>query len=479
MVSRATTIATERLRATPTTALEAAFASIRAEADVRDEFSPEALAEARVAAGTPSLPERDETAVEFLTVDPPGSMDLDQAMHIERSGQGYRVRYAIADVPAFVVPGGAIDAEVWERGQTIYCPDTRIPLHPTVVSEGAASLLPGQTCPAYVWDMTIDAAAQRSTAEVYRAMVMSRRRYTYTEVQEQVDAGLADDTLMLLRDVGRLRVEREIERGGASLPMPEQEVLVDDDGHYVLRLRPVLEADDWNAQISLLTGIVAAETMLAGGVGILRTMPPPHDRDVSRFRRQVGALGVDWPTGTAYGEFLRTLDGRDPKHLAVVHDATSLFRGAGYAAFDGEPPQITVQSAIAAPYTHATAPLRRLVDRYSLVVCAALTAGEDVPEWARTSLPELPAVMARTDALARRVERACTDAVEAAVLQHRVGERFRAVVVDETRGGDLVVQVVDPAVTALAEGDATLGSEVTVELTVADVERHTVRFSVR
>lgn len=483
MRQRATSIVTEQRRAAATTALEAAFAAIRDEMDVPREFPADVLAEAERAAASPALPERDETDVEFVTIDPPGSMDLDQAMHIERSGDGYRVRYAIADVPAFVQPGGALDVEVWRRGQTIYCPDTRVPLHPTAISESAASLLPGHTCPAYVWDITLDAGGRRVAADVYRAMVRSRRRFTYSEVQDLVDAAEAETSLMLLREVGRLRAERESERGGASLPMPSQEVYVDDDGHYRLRMRPVLDADGWNAQISLLTGIVAAEIMLEGGVGILRTMPEPPERDIARFRREARALGVEWQREMPYGDFLRTLDGQDPKHLAVIHDATSLFRGAAYEAFDGAPPEVTVQSAIAAPYTHTTAPLRRLVDRYSLAVCAALTGGDggadEVPDWARRMLPELPAVMARTDALTRKVERACTDAVEAAVLQHRVGDRFEAVVVDETPGGALVVQVLDPAVSALADGEAELGSAVEVELTLADVVRHQVRFAIR
>ena len=89
----------------------------------------------------PGLPERDETDVEFITIDPPGSMDLDQAMHIERAGEGWRVRYAIADVPAFIRIGGSVDQEVQLRGQTIYCPDLRVPLHPPELSEAAASLL--------------------------------------------------------------------------------------------------------------------------------------------------------------------------------------------------------------------------------------------------------------------------------------------------------------------------------------------------
>ena len=62
----------------------------------------------------------DQTDTAFLTIDPPGSMDLDQAMHISRLGNGkpgYRVRYAIADVAAFVTPGDAVDVEAHVRGR--------------------------------------------------------------------------------------------------------------------------------------------------------------------------------------------------------------------------------------------------------------------------------------------------------------------------------------------------------------------------
>lgn len=464
--------------------LSAAFAQVRDELDVRQEFPAEVLAETRRAATGPEMPARDLTDVEFLTIDPPGSMDLDQAMYLSRvEGDGdhpeaaFRVRYAIADVPAFVTPGGALDEEVRLRGQTIYCPDTRVPLHPPELSEDAASLLPEAVRPAYVWDILLDARGRRVWAGVARARVRSRRRWTYVEAQEQIDAGTAEDTLLLLREVGLLLVRQESARGGASLPMPEQEVLAE-DGRYRLRLRPLLEAEDWNAQISLLTGMAAADLMVQGRVGILRTMPPAEDSAVQKFRRQVAALGVDWPQDLPYGDFLRTLDRADPAHLAIIHDATSLFRGAGYTPFDGTVPEESVQAAIGAPYAHVTAPLRRLVDRYALVVCAALSAGEDVPGWARTALPGLAGVMARSGQQAGAVDRACVDAVEAAVLRDRVGEVFPAVVVDRTGGGDLLVQVTEPAITASADGAAELGQAVRVELTVADVGARTVRFRV-
>jgi exoribonuclease R len=456
--------------------LEEAFTRIREELQVRIEFPPEVLAAAQRASAVP--PDRDETGVPFVTVDPPGSMDLDQALHIERDGDGFRVRYAIADVPAFVRPGGPIDAESLLRGQTIYCPDVRVPLHPPVLSEGAASLLPGELRPAFVWDIRLDAQGERVASELYRATVRSQRRHTYEEVQALVDGGGAEETLMLLRDVGRLRVQREAARGGASLNMPQQEVHGGENGGYRLRLRPMLEAEDWNAQISLLTGMVAAATMIEGRVGILRTMPPAQERDVERFRRTVAALGVTWPDGMLYGDFLRTLDRRDPKHLAIVHEATSLFRGAGYTALDGGVPAETRQAAIAAPYAHVTAPLRRLVDRFGLVACEALSAGAAVPGWVRSALGSLPEIMHASERQAKAVERACTDAVEAAVLERRVGDVFDAVVVDRQDRGGLVVQIAEPAVSAKATGEAELGAAIRVKLVEADVTRHRVGFAV-
>jgi len=360
-------------------ALVARFRAIREEQGVPVGFPPAVLAEAEQAAASPVLPDRDETAVPFCTIDPVGSMDLDQALHLERTGDGFRVRYAIADVPAFVTPGGAIDVEARSRAVTVYAPDERAPLHPPQLSEGAASLLEGVVRPAFVWDLLLDADGEVSRTDLYRAVVRSTDRFDYRSVQEAVDAGTDDQRLLLLREVGQRRIELERRRCGASLPLPEQVVSQDANGAYVLSFRPPVPAEDWNAQLSLMTGMAAARIMLDGGIGLLRTMPAPEPAAVARFRRQALALGVEWPQDEAYGEFLRRLDRTNPKHLALVHEATALFRGAGYTPFDGVSPDASTHAAVAAPYAHVTAPLRRLVDRFGLVVCEALARGVEVP----------------------------------------------------------------------------------------------------
>ena len=217
--------------------------------------------------------------------------------------------------------------------------------------------------------------------------------------------------------------------------------------------------------------------MLSGQIGILRTMPGPDRNALARFHRQAAALGARWAAETPYGMFLRSLNRADPRQLAIVHEAAALFRGAGYTPFVGDMPEQAEHAAVAAPYSHVTAPLRRLTDRFGLVVCESLCRGVDVPSWARDALPSLPAVMAESDRLAGALERASTDAVEAAVLAPSVGSIFDAVVVDVHHDGGGSVQIAEPAVLAPVSGPVQLGAAIKVRLVLADLEQRAVRFS--
>ena len=125
--------------------LAAGFDRIREELGVPAAFPPDAEAEAQAAAVPPAGPDRaDRRDLELVTIDPPGSRDLDQALHIGRRGDGFRVSYAIADVAALVPPGGPVDREARLRGVTVYMPDRRSPLHPAAIGEGTGSLLPDE-----------------------------------------------------------------------------------------------------------------------------------------------------------------------------------------------------------------------------------------------------------------------------------------------------------------------------------------------
>jgi exoribonuclease R len=468
-----------RINAPDDPVLTQGLADIRRKMRLPDRFAPEVEAEARDAAASVKLPDLDRSDIPFVTIDPPGSMDLDQAMYIERNGTGWRVYYAIADVASFVVPGGAIDLEANRRGETLYGIGHTIPLHPTVLSEGATSLLPDQLRPALLWTIELDANGASTGAKVERARVKSRQRCDYDSVQVDIDAGRADSMWALLAQVGELRKQRARKLGAISLPLPEQDA-TRRDGHWTLTYRARHPVEDWNEQISLLTGMAAAGIMLKGRVGILRTLPEPDPEAITHLRQTAANLKLPWPPERAYPAFIDTLDPADPAQVAMLVACTRVLRGAGYTSFHGAPPAQPMQSALAAEYTHATAPLRRLVDRYSGEICVALCAGRTPPEWALEKLDALPGTMQTADRTAGEFEHATIDLLEAVVLAPRVGDNFPAIVTDledgEARTGTVMIH--DPAIeTRVHAGrDLPLGQQVSVKLLEADPATRRIHF---
>ncbi|MET8522059.1 RNB domain-containing ribonuclease [Nocardioides sp. NPDC004968] len=468
------------------TTLRDGIAALQAELGVTAEFPPEVEEAAGAAAANPRLPELDRTDLPFVTIDPETSMDLDQALHLVRDGDGYVVHYAIADVAAFVTSGDAVDVEANKRGETLYAADAKIPLHPKVLSEDAASLLPDQVRPALLWTHKLDASGEGTDTFVERALVRSRAKLSYDGVQKMFDGdGFGDtdyaDSLQLLKEIGEKRIALEAARGGVNLPLRDQEISVQGD-QWSLEYRDLLPVEDWNAQISLLTGFGAADLMVYARIGLLRTLPEPDPRDVQRLHRTARALGLEWPAEMLYPDFIRSLDGKNGKHAAMAIACTRLLRGSGYASFNGELPALTEHSALANEYMHVTAPLRRLIDRYAGEVCLALCADQPVPDWVTAAFTTLPDTMRASSRTSGAYERGVVDLVEAGVLSQRVGETFTAVVVEiddeDKQKGSITVE--EPAIEARLTGATALplGEEVEVRLETADVVARKVSFTI-
>jgi exoribonuclease R len=461
-----------------------AFARIRAEFGVPDAFPAPVEAEATAVVergpvmppGAETSERRDARDIPFVTIDPPGSLDLDQAFHAERRSGGFRVRYAIADVAAFVTPGGALDVESFTRGVTLYLPDGRAPLMPNRIGEGCASLLPDQVRPALMWTFDLDETGVSTSARLERVTVRSRAALSYADVQSAVDADRAEQSLTLLRVIGTLRLELQAERGGVSLDLPSQEVVATTDGGFTLRYDAPLRVEGWNAQISLLAGMEAATIMIEAKAGILRTVPPPQKSQIDRLRSAAQALDVSWPEGSRWSDVVRGLDRTKPEDAAFLIQAAHTLRGAGYATLDatntGDPATVPVHAGVAAPYAHVTAPLRRLADRYANEIVLSHCDGAEPPEWATSRLDQLVETMEAVTRLEAGIERAVVDAVECAVLAGHIGERFDAVVIDKNRRG-VTVQLSGVAIVAALEADVPLGERIPIVVTGVDpVARH-------
>lgn len=465
------------------------FDGVRAELELppaaeTDRFPSDVLAEAATIAAAVRDGVEDATGIPFVTIDPPGARDLDQAMFLERVGDGFRVTYAIADLGAAIPPGGAVDTEARRRGQTIYLPDGRVPLHPPTISEDSLSLLVDQVRGAAVWTIDVASDGTLSNASVRRALVRSVAQLDYEGVQKSFDAGSPHASLEPLADLGRLRQKVRVARGAIELALPEQEVERDGGGssagsgrswRVVMRVRT--EVDGWNAEVSLLTGMAAARLMLDAQVGLLRTLPPPDDRALDGFLSTARALKVPVPDGATPAEVLVALDPELPASVALMTEATRMLRGAGYTAFDGSVPAQVDHAGVGGPYAHVTAPLRRLADRFGTEVCLAICEERPVPEWVRDALPQLPGIMTTSDQRASRADRTCIDQAEVWSLSGRIGESFEAVVMHADRDGGEVV-LLDPPVIARCRGAGLHeGERVSIRLAAVDERRREVEFT--
>jgi exoribonuclease R len=439
---------------------------IRQELDIPGDFPPEVMQAAVDAiARRPGAEHVDRTDVDFVTLDPATSTDLDQALHLERSGDDLVLRYAIADVGWFVRHGDPLDREAWRRGTTMYVPNGKAPLYPTLLSEAAASLLPDGPRPAVIFVVRLDEAGAARLDGVERAIVRSRAKLAYG-----CDPG---DLPPEMPEFARRMAAADLRRGAARLEAPEQEV-EHDDGGYHITFRPRLESEDHNAALSLATNLAVAAALHDAGTGLFRVMDEPDERHVKRLRNTANALRIDWPDQRSLVEFERSLRGDDPRQAAMIMAIRRAGGGARYVPYTTG--VVPWHAAMAATYSHATAPLRRLADRHVVLASLAVANGRAVPDDVQRAFEELPEVMTRADALGNRLDRLVLDMVEAVVMQGREGTTFEAMITDiDDRGAR--IQLVDVPVVARVDARGVgPGERVRVKLIEASPADRSVRF---
>ena len=450
----------------PDAILAQGLASIREQFQVPAGFPADVTEAAEAAARRPPDAHADRTTLPFVTLDPANSTDLDQAFTIEAAGSDLLLHYAIADVAWFVDEGGAVDAEAWRRGATLYLPDGKARLYPAVLSEQAASLLPDGPRPAIIFTIRVDPDGKVRLDGAERAVIRSRAKLAYsTATDADLPAGFADLA-------ARIQAAEQ-RRGAARVDPPEQEV-AQTGGHYELVFRTRYESEDRNAALSLACNLAIADALQAHHTGLFRVMAGPDERAVRRLRFTARALGLDWPADRPLTDFERGLDPADPKQAAFMAAIRRAGTGASYIPWqEGVTPW---HAALAATYAHATAPLRRLADRYVVQVTLAIANGRPVPETVTDAFARLPAVMARADARSGQIERAVIDLAETVMLQDRIDEVFEAVVTDlDERGAR--IQLGDlPVVTRVAAHHVEPGDTVRVRLTGADPETRKLAF---
>lgn len=446
-------------------ALAVGLAAIREQYHLPRSFPPEVLAQAEQVSKRSFPNHGDRTDRPFVTLDPLSSTDLDQAFAIEISGADLMLHYAIADVASFVDPGSAIDRGAWERGETIYLPDGKTSLYPPVLSERAASLLPDGDRPAVMFTVRVDPAGAVALVGVERAIIRSRAKLGYATVAKDQ---LPDGFFELARRIAA----NETARGASRVDPPQQEVTRLPDGSFALEFRSVSQAEVANAALSLPANMAIADALFAHHTGLFRVMPDPDKRARRRIAESAQGLGVDWPKQESLHDLQRRLDPNDKAEAGLMLAIRRSGAHASYAAYqDGERPW---HWAMAATYVHATAPLRRLADRYVIEAAYAVANGQPVPDSLTEAFQQLPAIMAKADAKAAQVGAAAVDLAEAVELQSRVGQLFDGQVTDIDQRGARVQLCGEAIIIRVPLPGPAIGDRVRLKLVASDpVQRKT------
>jgi ribonuclease R len=417
---------------------------------IPDTFPDAALKEAD-AAGAPDLKRREDLRhLPLVTIDPPDARDHDDAVFAEvdpdpNNRGGWVVIVAIADVAAYVRPGGALDKEAKVRGNSVYFPDRVVPMLPERISNDLCSLKEREARACIAVRMVFDQHGQKTDHRFFRALMRSAASLSYQQAQGAIDGRTDEVTGPLLDPVlrplwgayGSLARARA-ERGPLELDLPERKILLDDHG----RVRGVVSPPRLDAHRLIEEFMIAANVAAAESLEAKRTPLIYRVHDAPSKEKLA-----------AFGEFLATLDLKIPKagvlKPAQFNRILAETRGSPAAELVGEVVLRSQAQAEYSPnnfghfglnlrrYAHFTSPIRRYAD---LIVHRAMVRAFGLGEGGLTDaeMSELAAIAESISATERRAmaaERETADRLIAAYLADRIGAHFQARVSGLTRTG--------------------------------------------
>jgi ribonuclease R len=245
---------------------------------------------------------RDLTKLETFTIDPASARDFDDAVSIERLGDGLRLSVHIADVSAYVAPGSSLDGEAERRGNSVYVPGTVEPMLPETLSGDTCSLVEGIPRDTVTTEMTIDGSGNVQKAAFYRSTIRSNARLDYDQVGRvfagsELAPGPVADTLALARELAATLRERRLARGALAVESSEPEFDFDSHGHVVAGRDIVqTEAHGLIEELMILTNEQIGSTLEQKRIPtIFRVHDRPDPSSIERLVEQLESLDVPTP----------------------------------------------------------------------------------------------------------------------------------------------------------------------------------------
>jgi ribonuclease R len=382
-----------------------------------------------------------------LTIDGEDAKDFDDAIAVERRGEGFRLYVSIADVGHYVRAGSALDAEARQRGTSIYFPGMVIPMLPERLSNDLCSLRPGEPrfCLTAILDFSMAGALLGQS--FCRSLIISRRRCTYTEAaailasQEEL-AGEWRQTIALAGQLAAALRRRRGEQGAINLNIAEPVFHLDADGHVgSLTGRETGPAEQLIEECMLAANMAVAAELTAGGRAFLyRIHEIPDAEKTENFYRLACSFGLNPPPPVLrsawFQKVLRQAAGTSREYV-IGNLLLRTLRQARYS------PENSGHFALAADcYCHFTSPIRRYPDLLAHRALARLFDGEQ-EEQDMESLRAAGDWLSSRERLAITAGREMNDRLRVIFMAGRLGETFAAIIAGFSQTM-IFVELLDP-----------------------------------
>lgn len=204
-----------------------------------------------------------------FTIDPKGARDLDDAISIIKTDEGYKAFVHIADVSYFISKGNSIDMEAKKRSFSVYLPTQVIRMLPPLLSENLCSLLPDSDKYAVTTEIDISNDGKILKWDIYKSVIRSNYKYTYEEVFNILENNVRDqftNELILLKDLSSLLKSNKLKLPDKKLnDNLEMELSYADYSHTMIE------------EMMILNNILVAKTLYNKGINYPSRYHGPPD----------------------------------------------------------------------------------------------------------------------------------------------------------------------------------------------------------
>ncbi|MFC1528577.1 ribonuclease R [Candidatus Latescibacterota bacterium] len=316
-----------------------------------------------------------------FTIDPVDAKDFDDAISIEKTGDGYfHIGVHIADVSHYVKRDSALDREALARGTSCYLVDRVIPMLPEKLSNDLCSLKPDKDRLTKSVFAVVTPEGKIIDSEIANTVIHSRMRLTYQQVQAYLDAkeGKSPDfegfnageitpevgeALIYLSELTDILLKQREKRGSLDFENPEALLVLDEEGKPInIVRRDRYKAHRMVEEAMLLANTITAKALASGGVLFLyRIHEKPDPLKLETFADVADTLGYYFNYKRANNQlyiqnFLYSLRGNVNERILNMF----LLRSMKRACYS---PENRGHYGLALPvYTHFTSPIRRYPD---------------------------------------------------------------------------------------------------------------------